>query len=141
MAVIGPCWLDRALLARGLVFVRTNIMNDPQEFASKVSGSIQAAKSAASVPAFAQPEYWKTVLRGLFDQIPDAWRCKAKSHYLLRSEASLDDLTARLNEDIHASTGQSDRYTIYQLLLRLTIVIYGIESDLLRSTSSGGPLF
>jgi hypothetical protein len=124
------------------MFVSTTIMNDLQVLASTISGSIQAAKSVASVPDLAQPEFLKTMLRTHFANIPDMWGSTAREYVLASDHPSLEDLTASLNYDIQQAPPQSEMYTIYQLLLRLSIVVYGIEGNMLRSTSaSGSPLF
>jgi hypothetical protein len=117
-------------------------MSDTQDLATTITGSIQAAKSAAASPDTAQPEFFKTILRKHFEGIPENWRSRSKRYVLQEREPSLEELAAVINEDISEASAQVERHTIYQLLLRLAIVSYGIEGCLLRATSGlGGPLY
>ena len=75
------------------------------------------------------------ILRSYFDMIPNGWDSRAKGYLSDAGKPSLESLSAAVNEDIRSAVADLDRCMVYQLLLRLTIVIYGMESNMLRSTS------
>ena len=139
-------------------------MTDLHTFTTMITRSIEAAKSSASTPELAQPEFFKTLLHTYFEMIPDDWASAAKC-CSAPVGLSLTDVAAALNQDIRksnarglgtertnasstvgghlyerASSADLERCMIYQLLLRLTIVIYGIEISMLRPTLRHGVL-
>jgi hypothetical protein len=121
--------------AAGAFFEYASVMTDIQTFTTTITGSIQAAKSTASSPEFAQPEFFKMNLQSYFDMIHNEWDSRAKAYLSAVHQPSLEELSAALNDDIRCTATDIDRCMVYQLLLRLTIVIYGMESNMLRSTS------